>query len=98
MLAIWDLVAGSVVQLVAGRYAGLVVSSIRVSQPRSIAERIWNRGQDAFAVFSLTLIALRFAGVITWSWWWVLSPLWISGVLVAGAYCVVLVLLFRLNR
>lgn len=27
----------------------------------------------------ITLIALKLAGVVTWSWWWVLSPLWISG-------------------
>jgi hypothetical protein len=25
----------------------------------------------------LALIALRLAGVINWSWWWVLAPLWI---------------------
>ena len=26
-------------------------------------------------------IALRLAGVTDWSWWWVLSPLWISAAL-----------------
>jgi hypothetical protein len=24
----------------------------------------------------ITFIALKLAMVITWSWWWVLSPLW----------------------
>jgi hypothetical protein len=24
----------------------------------------------------ITLIVLKLAGAITWSWWWVLSPLW----------------------
>jgi len=24
-------------------------------------------------------IVLKLTGVITWSWWWVLSPLWLSG-------------------
>lgn len=31
----------------------------------------------------LALIALKLAGVITWSWWWVLSPLWLGAVLMA---------------
>lgn len=26
----------------------------------------------------VTFIILKLCGVITWSWWWVLSPLWIS--------------------
>lgn len=25
----------------------------------------------------VVFIVLKFIGVITWSWWWVLSPLWI---------------------
>jgi hypothetical protein len=42
-------------------------------------------------LFPLTLcafIALRLAGVTHWSWWWVLSPLWIGAaflLVVAGA-------------
>lgn len=24
----------------------------------------------------ITLVVLKLAGVIAWSWWWVLSPLW----------------------
>jgi hypothetical protein len=27
----------------------------------------------------LTFIALKLAGVLAWSWWWVLSPPWIGG-------------------
>jgi hypothetical protein len=27
------------------------------------------------------IIALKLAGVTDWSWWWVLSPLWVSTVL-----------------
>lgn len=25
----------------------------------------------------VVFIVLKFTGVITWSWWWILSPLWI---------------------
>jgi hypothetical protein len=31
----------------------------------------------------ITLVVLKLIGVITWSWWWVLSPVWISGILLA---------------
>jgi hypothetical protein len=75
---------------VLARYAGIVVFSVRVRKPRSAAGLIWNLGQDAAAVLSLTLIALKLAGVITWSWWWVLSPLWISGIVLLVALVVVL--------
>ena len=33
-------------------------------------------------------IALKLCGVIAWSWWWVLSPLWIP--LLIGVICVVI--------
>jgi hypothetical protein len=38
---------------------------------------------------------LKLTGVITWSWWWVVSPLWISGILLAPVLCVLPVLLGR---
>lgn len=30
-----------------------------------------------FLVIFLIFIALKFMGLITWSWFWILSPLWI---------------------
>lgn len=30
----------------------------------------------------LLFIGLKVAGVINWSWWWVLSPLWISAAII----------------
>lgn len=34
-------------------------------------------------------VALKLTGVIAWSWWWVLSPLWIPLALVAATLLVV---------
>ncbi len=36
--------------------------------------------ESNFFVSGLTIlfIALKLTGYISWSWWWVLSPLWIS--------------------
>lgn len=28
-------------------------------------------------VLTITFIVLKLCGVIAWSWWWVLAPLWI---------------------
>lgn len=33
-------------------------------------------------LLTITFIVLKLTGVITWSWWWVLSPIWISFLLV----------------
>jgi hypothetical protein len=29
-------------------------------------------------LLTIAFIVLKLTGVIAWSWWWVLSPLWIS--------------------
>jgi hypothetical protein len=29
-------------------------------------------------LLAIAFIVLKLCGVIAWSWWWVLSPLWIS--------------------
>ena len=33
-------------------------------------------------LLTITFIVLKLCGVIAWSWWWVLSPLWISAAIV----------------
>jgi hypothetical protein len=39
-----------------------------------------------YPIAVVTLTLLKVAGVISWAWWWVLSPLWIGGILlVLGA-------------
>lgn len=30
-----------------------------------------------FGVLALIFITLKLLGVIAWSWWWVLAPIWI---------------------
>ena len=37
----------------------------------------------------LLFIALKLCGVITWSWWWVLSPIWIGLGLAAVLFTIV---------
>lgn len=62
-------------------YADSVVFTIRVRQPRSVAGRCWNIAQDLVSAGAIAFIVLKLTGIINWSWWWVLSPMWISGAL-----------------
>lgn len=42
-------------------------------------------------LLQLLFIALKLLGVISWSWWWVLAPVWIS-VLLIVVFAIVAVL------
>lgn len=33
-------------------------------------------------LLAIVFITLKLLNVITWSWWWVLSPIWISAALI----------------
>jgi hypothetical protein len=46
----------------------------------------------------LPLIALKLAGIVGWSWWWVLAPLWGSLVIFVGLIGGLLLLLIRSQR
>ena len=35
-------------------------------------------GTNIFTVVQVVFLILKLCGLINWSWWWVLSPLWIS--------------------
>lgn len=41
-------------------------------------------GIGFFGLLAILFIGLKLGGVITWSWWWVLVPLWAPLVLVLG--------------
>lgn len=44
-------------------------------------------GVGFFSLLALAFIVLKLAGVISWSWWWVLSPIWIPTIIV-NAYII----------
>ncbi len=37
-------------------------------------------GVDFADLLTIVFIVLKLCGIIAWSWWWVLSPLWISAI------------------
>jgi hypothetical protein len=70
------------------------VFTIKVKRPQSTAARVWNAAQGVLSpIVVFTPIVLKLTGVIDWSWWWVLSPLWISGLLLAFVVLAVCALL-----
>ena len=43
------------------------------------------------SVLTIVFIVLKLLGVIQWSWIWVLSPIWISAVIVVAVFSVILI-------
>jgi len=41
------------------------------------------------SLLAIVFITLKLTNVIDWSWWWVLSPLWIPAVILAIAFIIV---------
>ncbi len=50
-----------------------------------------------FGLLTILFIGLKLAGIIAWSWWWVLAPLWIPAVIVL-VILVALLLVTNPNR
>lgn len=48
-------------------------------------------GLGLLDVLTVIFIVLKLLGVITWSWVWVLSPIWIQLVIVAIVFIVILI-------
>lgn len=49
-------------------------------------------GLGLASVLTIVFVVLKLVGVITWSWLWVLSPLWIS-ILLAVAFWLIFVVI-----
>ncbi len=52
-----------------------------------------NLGGIGFSgLLAILFIGLKLGGVITWSWWWVLSPIWLPMVIVIGIFAIVAII------
>lgn len=47
---------------------------------------------------TLLFIGLKLGGVIDWSWWWVLSPIWISFLIVAAVLVVAIGVMLVMDK
>ena len=47
------------------------------------------------AYLTALFVALKITGVVAWSWWWVLAPMWMVGIIVAIVIGVVMIIFVR---
>ena len=47
-------------------------------------------GVSFSGLLTILFVGLKLVRVINWSWWWVLSPLWIEAALLIIVICVVM--------
>lgn len=60
-------------------------------------EKTTSSGIGFGSALLLTFIILKLVGVINWSWWWVLSPIWIPIVLLL-AVSILLFVVYRIVK
>jgi hypothetical protein len=57
------------------------------------SERPSGGGVDFMGLLAILFIGLKLGGVIDWSWWWVLSPMWGPPVVALSVLLIALVAL-----
>lgn len=55
-------------------------------------------GPSFISLLAILFIALKLTGVIAWSWWWVLSPIWIGLALVSIVLFVMVCLIMAADK
>lgn len=40
-----------------------------------------NSGIGFAGLLTIAFVVLKLCGIINWSWWWVISPIWISAII-----------------
>lgn len=46
-------------------------------------------------LLTVLFIALKLTGVIAWSWWWVLAPVWIGALIALTLIVLILLMVMR---
>lgn len=56
-----------------------------------MSQKAKRSGMGVISILTLILIVLKLTGLVSWSWLWVLSPIWISGVFIVIAFATILI-------
>ena len=48
-------------------------------------------GLGIVSILTIAFVVLKLSGVINWHWIWVLSPIWISAVIMVAVFSVILI-------
>lgn len=57
-----------------------------------MSDKQYSSGINFTGLLAIVFITLKLCGVIQWSWWWVLSPLWVPVVIALGCVAAALLL------
>jgi len=49
-------------------------------------------------LLAVAFIVLKLTGVIKWSWWWVLSPIWIPLAIALVVIIIMLIIAWRVSK
>jgi len=49
-------------------------------------------------LLTVVFVTLKLTGFISWSWWWVLSPIWISCLLGIGILAIVILIFMKVGN
>lgn len=55
-------------------------------------------GIGFFGLLAIVFITLKLCGVIAWSWWWVLAPLWIPFAVIFAIAIICMITLYASGR
>jgi NhaP-type Na+/H+ or K+/H+ antiporter len=75
-----------------------VAATLRGKPLLPLATRIWNYVQSLANLALFVFVALKLTGVVAWSWWWVLTPLWITGIVAVPLLCLLVAMTWRDRR
>lgn len=64
----------------------------------SNAQSTTTSGISFLGMLTVLFIGLKLTGYITWSWWWVLSPIWIPWLLLMAVAVCVFIYIWYKNR
>ena len=51
-----------------------------------------NKSLGLFDILLVIFIVLKLTGLVDWSWWWVLSPIWIAVLILLFGFIVALII------
>lgn len=56
-------------------------------------------GIGFFGLLTIAFIVLKLCRVIDWSWWWILSPIWISiGIALVSVFILLIYMIIKNSR
>jgi len=57
-----------------------------------------NGGIGFCGLLTVAFIVLKLTGVIAWSWWWVLAPVWIPAIFAIAVLALILLIVWAATR